>query len=96
MPGTPLLPQTPLQRQLAQMALEYAAKLEQAAAEAPAGRIASACEDLALDQGRQFLRDSLAATLQAQIDEAEKKGAPFAPVPAATAGAIRAAATASS
>jgi hypothetical protein len=44
------------------------------------GRTLADCETLLLDQGRQFLRDTLAATLQQQIDASEKKGGP--PVPA--------------
>jgi hypothetical protein len=87
---TPLLPQTPLQRPIAQMALDLAASLEEKAQQAPLGGILDACESLLLDRGRQFLRDALASTLQQQIDQSEKKGAPLAPVlvdrPAATRG----------
>jgi hypothetical protein len=90
MPEAPLLPQSPLQRQIAQMALGLAARLEQRAREAPRGGALDACEALLLDQGRQFLRDSLAAALQQQIDDAEKKGARRGPVPAATPAATRA------
>jgi hypothetical protein len=77
----PLMPPSSLQRQIAQMALDLAAKLEASAAQAPVGQVLQACESLLLDHGRQFLRDSLAATLQQQIDEAEKKGGLPAPVP---------------
>jgi hypothetical protein len=88
MPEAPLLPQSPLQSQIAQMALDLATQLELQARLAPPGGILDACESLLLDQGRQFLRDSLAATLQLQIDDSEKKGALPAPVladrPAAT------------
>jgi hypothetical protein len=84
MPEAPLLPDSPLQRQIAQMALDLAAKLEAQAQRAPRGAVLDACEALLLDQGRQFLRDALAAALQQQIDQAEKKGARRAPVPADT------------
>lgn len=84
MSQTPQTPQTPLQRLIAQMALDLAAKLEGQAQQAPPGGALDACEALLLGQGRQFLRDCLAATLQQQIDESEKKGAPLAPVPADT------------
>jgi hypothetical protein len=84
MPEAPLQPKSPLQRQIAQMALDLAAKLEEQTQHAPKGAVLDACEALLLDQGRQFLRDSLAATLQQQIDQDEKKGAPRAPVPADT------------
>lgn len=92
----PLQPQSPLQRQIAQMALDLAAKLEQEAQQAPPGSILDACESLLLHQGRQFLRDSLAAALQHQAAEAEKKGALPAPVLADRPAATRARAPASS
>ena len=84
MPEAPLQPNSPLQRQIAQMALDLAAQLEAQARQAPRGAVLDACEALLLDQGRQFLRDSLAAALQQQVDESEKKGARHAPVPADT------------
>ena len=96
MPEAPLLPISPLQRQIAQMALDLAAKLEEQAQQAPRGAVLDACEALLLDQGRQFLRDSLAATLQQQVDQSEKKGGPLAPVPADRLAATRAQAPASS
>lgn len=80
MPEAPLLPQTPLQRQIAQLALALAAKLEAQAAHAPRGQILAECEALLLEDGRQFLRDSLTATLHQQAADCEKKGAPRAPV----------------
>ena len=52
MPEAPLLPHTPLQRQIAQMALDLAIKLEEKAGQAPLGGVLDACEAL--------LRDSLA------------------------------------
>jgi hypothetical protein len=74
MPEASSLPETPLQSQIAQMALALARQLEQEANNAPLGTVLDACEALLLDRGRQFLRDSLAATLQHQIDDAQKKG----------------------
>lgn len=90
------LPQSPLQRQIVQMALDLAAQLEQTAQRAPLGSVLDACEGLLLDRGRQFLRDSLAATLQDQADQAEKRGGPPVPVPADTPAATRGLAPASS
>ena len=89
MPEAPLMPQSPLQRQIAQLALDYAAKLEQVAGQAPLGCVVAACETLILDQGRQLLRDSLAATLQDHIDQSEKRGAPPEPAPAVSAAVTR-------
>jgi|ERR1700722_15218485 len=90
MPDAAQLPQSPLQRQIVPMALNRAAPLEQKARQAPLGSVLDAWEALLLDQGRQVLRDSLAATLQQQIDQDEKKGDPRAPalgdIPAATRG----------
>jgi hypothetical protein len=80
MPEAPLLPQSPLQRHIAQMALHLAASLEATACQAPLGQILAHCETLLLDRGRQFLQDSLAATLQQHIDDAEKKGGLPVPV----------------
>lgn len=74
MPEAPLLPQSPLQRQIAQLALELATKLEAKAAQAPRGQILADCEALLLEDGRQFLRDSLTATLHQQTADREKKG----------------------
>lgn len=94
MPEAPILPQSPLQQQIVQMALNLAGQLEAHAQQAPLGSVLDACESFLLDGGRQFLRDSLAATLQSQADEAEKKGGPRVPVladrPAATRGPARA------
>jgi hypothetical protein len=84
MPEAPLQPQTPLQHQIAQMALDLAAKLEAKAGQARAGQVLADCEALLLGDGRQFLRDTLAAALQQQAQQEEKKGAPPGPVPADT------------
>jgi hypothetical protein len=83
------LPQSALQQQIVRMALDLAAQLEQASEQAPVGSVLDACEGLLLDRGRQFLRDSLAATLQRQADQAEKKGGRPAPVPAGRPAATR-------
>jgi hypothetical protein len=89
MPEAPIIPQTPLQQQIIQMALNLAGQLEAHARQAPSGSVLDACESFLLDGGRQFLRDSLVATLQSHTDEAEKKGAPRVPAHAATAAATR-------
>ena len=96
MTEAPLQPQTPLQRQIAQMALELAAKLEEHAQQAAPGGALAACESLLLEQGRQFLRDSLAAALQSQARAAEKRGARPAPALADRPATTRAPAAASS
>jgi hypothetical protein len=84
----PIIPETPLQRLLVEQALALARHLEQAAAEAPHGQALDRCESVALDRGRQFLRDALASALQSRVSQEEKKGPP--PAPAGTAAATRA------
>ena len=83
-----IIPQSDFQAVVVEQALAYAQQLEQAAGTAPPGHILDSCECVVLDKGRQFLRDTLAAALQQQIHEGEKKGLPHAPVladrPAAT------------
>ena len=91
MPEAPLQPQSPLQRLLALQALELAAKLEATAAQATRGETLADGEALLLQDGRQFLRDCLAATLQQQVQDDEKKGAPPEPVRVDTCAATRAA-----
>jgi hypothetical protein len=86
----PIEPKSDLQRVVLEQALAYAAQLEQTAQTAPSGQTLDSCERVVLQQGRQFLRDSLAAALQQQIHEGEKKGLPLAPVPAVGSAATRA------
>ena len=85
-----IVPQSEFQCIVIEQALAYAQQLEQTARTAPSGQILDSCECVVLDQGRQFLRDTLAAALQQQIHEGEKKGHPPEPVlvarPAATRG----------
>ena len=88
--------QTALERQIAQMAAKLAGELQERARQAPVGGVLKACEAVLLGQGRQFLRDCLAATLQEQADQAEKKGAPRVAVLAARPAATRGPAAASS
>ena len=66
--------QSDFQAVVVEQALAYAQQLEQAAGSAPPGQILDSCECVVLDKGRQFLRDTLAAALQQQIREGEKKG----------------------
>jgi hypothetical protein len=74
-----LAPQSDLQRLILEQALAFAQQLERAAALAPSGQVLDRCERAALSHGRQFLRDALAAALQQQICQGEKKGGPPAP-----------------
>jgi hypothetical protein len=82
--------ETPLQALILEQALLLARQLEQAANDAPDGQVLTRVEDQALTAGRDFLRQAVQATLQAQADPAEKKGRPAAPAPAAAASGTRA------
>lgn len=83
-------PQSEFQRVVLEQALAYAQQLERTAQSAPAGQTLDSCERIVLDQGRQFLRDTLAAALQQQIHQGEKKGLPPAPALADSPAATRA------
>jgi len=96
MPEQPIIPETPLQRVILEQALALARQLEQAAAQAPAGQLLDRCELAALEQGRQFLRDALAAAIQQQISQGEQKGRLSEPVPADTGAGTKAATRATS
>ena len=81
MPESPLLPQTPLQRPIAQLALDLARQVRgECHARAARPNPRAVREPLLLTDGRPFLRDSLAATLQQQAAAGEKKGGPRGPV----------------
>lgn len=90
MPANELLPHTALQRLLAEQAIAFAKELEATAHDAPPGLLLARCENVAVAQGRLFLRQALAATLQQQIDDGEKKGPQPVPVLADTLDDIRA------
>jgi hypothetical protein len=63
-----------------EQAIAFFTHLRQVAQTAPAGTILTACEQVALHDGRKLLRDSLSAAVQARIDDAEQKGGTSATV----------------
>lgn len=79
-----------------EQAIAFVTHMRQAAQSAPAGTVLAACEQVALDQGRALLRQTLAAAVQGRVDAAEQKGgrpapgAAHAPTPPATRGVTRA------
>jgi hypothetical protein len=83
MTQTALNVQTPLQRLIVERALALAQELEATADTAPPGQIIDRCETLLLGAGRDFLRRALEDTLQAKVEDLEKKGRPLGRVPAA-------------
>jgi len=70
---------TPLQALLVEQALLLARQLEQTAADAPDGQVLAKVEAAAVPAGRELTRKAVEATLQAQAEQAEKKGAPSGP-----------------
>jgi hypothetical protein len=64
-----------------EQAIAFFTQLRQTAQTAPEGTVLAACEQVALNQGRAWLRDALAAAVQSRVDAAEQKGG--RPVPAA-------------
>jgi hypothetical protein len=57
-----------------EQALAFFTQLRQVAHTAPAGTVLAACEQVALQDGRALLRNSLAAAVQSRGDGAEQKG----------------------
>jgi hypothetical protein len=74
---------TPEERQAIEAAIAFVAEMHQLALAAPPGQVLAACEQHALGQGRQLLKDTLANAAQARVGDAEQKGGPPAPAPAA-------------
>ena len=81
--------ETPLQALLLEQALLLAKQLEATADAAPDGQVLAKVEALAVPAARELARQAVQAALQAQAPDAEKKGPPAAPVPAATASGTR-------
>ena len=65
-----------------EQALAYFAQMRQLAQDAPDGTVLATCEQFALNQGRAFLRDNLAAAVQSRVAVAEQKGGSAAAVAA--------------
>src|SRR5262245_12668119 len=76
---------TPLQALLVEQALIMARQIEQAAGDAPDGRVLSRLEQAAVPAGRELTRLAVQHAAQAQAPAAEKRGRPAAsarPAPA--------------
>jgi hypothetical protein len=56
-------------------AIAFVAELRRVGLDSPSDRVFDACEGLALERGRDLIRDSLASAIQAPVDGAEPKGA---------------------
>lgn len=67
-----------------EQAIAYVAQLRQLAQDAPDGSVLTACENLAVTEGRALLRSTLATALQGRISSAEQKGGRRASAPRRT------------
>lgn len=78
---------TPEERRDLERAIAFVAEMRQIGLRAPDGGVIDACEALALSKGRDLLRDTLAAAVEARvIGISKKKSPPPAATPPATRG----------
>ena len=75
MPTLTIHYQTEAERLAYDRAIAFVAELHQLGLDSPPETVLDACEGLALEKGRQLLRDSLASAVQARVDRLEEKGA---------------------
>ena len=80
MPTLTLEYSTDAERLILEQAVAYVRGLNQLALDAPHGTVLAACEHLALTDGRQLLRHSLATALQSRADATD--GQKKVPTPA--------------
>jgi hypothetical protein len=73
MPTLTIRYETPEELRDYERAIAFVAEMRQLGLQAPHGGVIDACEALALSKGQDFLRDTLAAGIQARVDEVEKK-----------------------
>jgi len=57
-----------------EQAIAFFSQMRQVAQTAPAGTVLAACEQVALQDGRALLRNSLAAAVQSRVEVGEQKG----------------------
>jgi hypothetical protein len=62
-----------------EQAIAFFTQMRQTAQTAPDGTVLAACEQVALSEGRTFLRNSLAAAVQSRVAMGEQKGGVVAP-----------------
>jgi hypothetical protein len=65
-----------------EQAIAFFTQLRHTAQTAPDGTVLAACEQVALQEGRTLLRNSLAAAVQSRVEAAQQKGGAHAPVAA--------------
>ena len=73
MPSVTIEYSTEAERVVLEQAVAYFSQMRQLAANAPAGTVLEACEQLALNDGRQMLRDSLVSAVQSRVQSVDAK-----------------------
>ena len=75
MPTLTIEYRTEAERLILEQALAFCVQMRQVGATAPEGTVLAACERVALDSGRQLIRDTLASAIQGRADttDASKK-----------------------
>lgn len=73
MPTVTMEYSTEEERIVLEQAVAYFSHMRQLAANAPAGTVLEACEQLALSDGRQLLRDSLVSAVQSRVQSVDAK-----------------------
>lgn len=81
MPTLTIEYQTDAERLILEQALAFVTQMQQVAATAPDGTVLAACERVALDAGRQLVRDTLASAVQDRATAADAPKKRRAPVP---------------
>ncbi len=78
MPTLTISYSTPEECRAYERAIAFVAEMYRIGQEAPHGGVIDACEGLALSVGRDLLTDTLAAAVQARVEDVEKKSPPRA------------------
>lgn len=81
MPTLTIEYQTEAERLILEQALAFFAQLRHVGTTAPDGTVLAACERVALDSGRQLVRDALASAVQERADTTDRSKK--SPVPGA-------------
>jgi hypothetical protein len=61
-----------------EQAIAFFSQMRQTAQTAPDGTVLAACEQVAVNEGRSFLRNALAAAVHSRVARAEQKGGALA------------------
>ena len=73
MPTLTIAYATDAERLVLEQAIAFFTQMRQMAMDAPDGTVIAACEQLALTDGRQLLRDTLATAVQSRVESVDAK-----------------------